>query len=279
MKPVFCTITTYDYLHKVRALYSSLKKQNPEVELKVLIVDPPEDASRPKKTDYVHYYYPDALVDRTYAKEIIEKYYPKEMDALRWSLKSVFLHYLLEEEKQEGILYVDNDIAFFDSYAFLFEKLKSNRVLLTPHWRNMDPEKYEDGFVNNFLDGLYNGGFFAAAQGAGDVLDWWAKVNLFHCVKDKPGGFFVDQRYLDLIPVRFTGVEVLRHQGCNVAFWNQIDCKRGWKDGKIVINGEWPVVFLHLTNDLIRDIKDGKDPLLLPFLEEYERWLGETTTL
>ncbi len=53
------------------------------------------------------------------AKEVIRKY---KGDKLRWALKPVFTKFLLESGYDQ-VMYVDNDIYFYSSPDFLFEKL------------------------------------------------------------------------------------------------------------------------------------------------------------
>ena len=82
-------------------------------------------------------------------------------------------------------------------------------------------------------------------------------------------GLFVDQAYLDLLPIYFESVKILRHRGCNVANWNQIECQREENQpGVITING-FPLVFIHFTASTIRGIEAGDDPLLRDHLARY----------
>jgi len=49
-------------------------------------------------------------------KFLLKKKYKIYKDKLRWSLKPVFLKYLIENSIADKIIYVDNDIAFFNYY-------------------------------------------------------------------------------------------------------------------------------------------------------------------
>jgi hypothetical protein len=100
-------------------------------------------------------------------------------------------------------------------------------------------------------------------------MNWWAEMCFYKCEIDKSNGHYVDQTYLNLMPIYFDRVGILRHRGCNVAVWNQIECKRILQDNKVLINGKWDVVFIHFTNYTIQAILYGSDQLLLPYLEEY----------
>jgi hypothetical protein len=85
-------------------------------------------------------------------------------------------------------------------------------------------------------------------------------------------GFYVDQKYLDFLPVYFDGVEVLKHKGCNVAEWNVDHLPRVPLEDQAFVEN-WPVVFIHFTDLTIRGVEQGKDAVLLPCLETYRNFL------
>lgn len=82
-------------------------------------------------------------------------------------------------------------------------------------------------------------------------------------------GLFFDQKYLDILPVQFENVKIIKHQGCNLASWNVQTCKREIINGKLIINGQFEPVFIHFNRETIVNILNRNDKLLHPFLEEY----------
>lgn len=266
MKSGFGTICTSDYFFKAKTLYDSIAGFDNSKELHVLIIDRKANEIN-ALSDKIHVYDLSSLEGEPYAQEIISKY-SNDSNVLRWSLKPVFAAYLLRHTFSSLIL-LDNDIYFFQPYEFLFQNLTNHRVLLTPHWRSKNPAEDEFVFINNFTDGVFNAGFFAATNSALDILEWWAMVCAYKCEKNYQQGLWDDQKYLDLLPARFNGVGIVWHQGCNVAWWNKHELLRTSTDGHVMINATWPVVFIHFTSDTIKDISHGGDPLLSPFLEQY----------
>jgi len=270
----FCTISTLDYLPYVRALYDSLARFNPEVVLSVFISDAPsvsiENIPAPPG---MLLYGSDDLCAEGLGRKIRDKYQAVSMDAFRWSMKPVFLKYLLEHTVSERIIYVDNDIFFFNDYAFLFDELGTSDVILTPHWRTCDPHIDHTNFFTLYTSGLYNGGFIGTTRHGVSALDWWAMACLYVCEKNAGRGQFVDQTHLNLLPIYFENVKIIRHRGCNVANWNRIECERVHKAGSVLINGKAPIVFIHFTHSTIKGIIKGDDALLAPFLETYRRTL------
>lgn len=270
-KEIFCTIITANFSHYALALYDSLVKQDQDAALAIFISNGKlsewharEFSNRP---DIKLYYFED-LRDFGLTKALQEKYAQDYHDAFRWGMKPVFISFLLQ--KFGKVIYLDSDLYFFNDYKFLFKELEYSRVLLTPHWRSVNPEVEYSNFVHNFRDGIYNAGFIGAARGAEEAMNWWAKMVLFKCEVDRRNGYYVDQRYLDLLPIHFEGVKHLIHKGCNVANWNKVVCKRTKNDnGEIVINDKYPIVFIHFTNTMLYGIFFEHDKLLLPYLKIY----------
>jgi hypothetical protein len=260
----FCTITTADHLYKTLALYDSIMAIDSAAYMHVLCIDA-LPASLPQGN--ITFYTPDRLSHIPFAKAIISKY-SSSQDKLRWSLKPVFLHYLLDE-KTEKAVYADNDMYFFDDYVFLFDLLDTYDFLLTPHHYPRDPTKEQNWLEANFKAGLYNAGFIGVGKTAIPHLQWWAGCCAYRCEKNLLRGTFDDQKYLDLIPVMDDKAHIIRHKGCNVAEWNKATISRSEKNGKIFLDEKYPLVFVHFNGTTIQAIKKGEEPLLKNSLSIY----------
>ncbi len=263
----FCTIATISHTYKVLALRDSLLKINPNFTLHVLIVDNSFFLKDLKDEYNVRWYLLEGL-DLEIGKRIRAKY-EKKHDKLRWSLKPVFLSYLLKEDISRKIIYIDNDIAFFNDYEFIFEKLEKYNVLLTPHYYPINPNENQNWLEANFKVGLYNAGFFACNNKASDALNWWANCCLYRCERNPIRGLWDDQKYLDILPIHFEKVKVLQHKGCNLADWNESILKRKEIDGDVLIANKWNPVFIHFTGTTINNFLQGNDILLKKYFYEY----------
>lgn len=268
----FCTIITENYLHYAQALNDSLVKHSGQNRILYILVssDSSEVRSRLPVNDRIKYLYTGEICEAGRGKLIYDKYFNGDMDKFRWSMKPVLLQYLIQYKKCERLLYLDCDLYFFNNYDFLFEKLRESNILLTPHWRSSDPKLDELNFNALIPHGLYNAGFVGVNKNATEALDWWAKSCEYACEINAEKGIYVDQGYLTAFPLLFNKVEILKHQGCNVAEWNIIDCKRSLDDdNSVLINDKYPVVFIHFTTRTVKRIADGRDPLLFNHLAEY----------
>lgn len=260
MKTAVCTISTLSHRFKTRALFSSLKEYT-YADFFALYTDIPQ------------MHEPDALYCAISFDQLITnetsrlKKYSK--DKKRWASKPFLLLHLLNHG-YDAVIYVDNDIYFYNSPDFLFEQLKKRSVLLTPHYYPADPTNNQIWLEANFRVGLYNAGFIGVSQKGKEAMQWWGNCCLYNVKKAYSRGLFDDQKYLDLMPVLFDDVEILKHRGCNVAGWNIETSVRSLNHkGELMLNNTWPLIFIHFNYYTIQQIVSGKDSLLIPYWEEY----------
>lgn len=271
MKKTFCTIVTGNYVSYAVSQYDSLRSYDPMAQHFILSTDTKVDTSLValiEQNTQIQLLYLEDLAKLPLVAQAMERYANTDQDALRWTLKPLLLNYLLANN-YDKVIYIDWDIYFFSNYDFLWNRLEDHSLLLSPHFRCSDPQIDAQNFKLNFTDGIYNGGFVGANKAGIDALNFWAQLCLYKCEVDRANGFYVDQKYLDILPSRFSKIGSITHKGCNVANWNQHDCKRESVEGQVLINGEQPVVFIHFTNSFFKGVLQGSDGLLKPHLEVY----------
>jgi hypothetical protein len=279
------TIVTHNHIDQALALYTSMKKFQ-DITLHILIVNPHReklDQLRKVVGDSVQIHLTEELttdheVGLT-SRYIIAKYsflsledmaFPDHInvnDYLRWSLKSVFVQTLLR--KCPHILYCDCDLYFYSDFDFLLKQFEQSQILLSPHWRVIRPITDND-YKFNFIHGIYNAGFVGLRNDATDMLAWWAEMVSMECSADASmHGTYVDQKYLDIVPLYFDDVHIIRHKGCNVAGWNVKHLKREVKGDKVFVEGD-PLVFVHFSPVTISNIESGIDIGLADAYREYQ---------
>jgi hypothetical protein len=269
----FCTIITSGHIPYALALYKSLARYDKVVQLHVLVTDRTADAPQVSYPG-LHLFYAAKLQQYDLVNELYNKYAHTGMDHFRWSLKPVFMSYLLENGF-EKVLYVDADLFFFHEFAFLFDALDAASILLTPHWNNSDPLVNEQSFVSLFTCGIFNAGFVGASREGLPALRWWSRACHYKMGALPLQGIYDDQRYLDVLPVKFENVHIIRHWGCNVATWNLRECGRIPVNGQVLINGTYPIIFIHMNRMLITEILKGHDVLLRPYFDEFRKTFEE----
>ncbi|MBL0131793.1 MAG: hypothetical protein IPP43_12305 [Chitinophagaceae bacterium] len=116
---------------------------------------------------------------------------------------------------------------------------------------------------------LFNAGFIGANKSGEAAINWWAGMCHYKIENRKELGLYDDQKYLDILPVQFEAVHIIKHPGCNLASWNLDTSKREMIDGKLLINKIYEPVFIHFAKDTITNILNRNDELLKPYLDEY----------
>ena len=252
-------------MYKVFALADSIGETAPNTLLHVLCTDK-NDIS--ESHTQCRFYKLTDLKDVPCFDAISTKY-KRQSDRLRWSLKPIFLHYLLQVESDK-VIYVDNDIYFEGKSTFLFDLLSEHSFLLTPHHYPRNPNKDQNWLEANYKVGLYNAGFVGVNLKAKEHLIWWAECCAYRCEKNPLRGTFDDQKYLDLIPIIAEDALVLKHKGCNVAEWNRIQIKRTRRsDGTIWLDEIYPLIFIHFNHTTVKVILSGGEPYLQESLKRY----------
>src|SRR5690606_35491515 len=105
--------------------------------------------------------------------------------------------------------------------------------------------------------GTFNLGFLSLRESDNTfrMLDWWAEHLRHFCYFDFERGLFVDQKWMNLVPVFFDSVFVLRHYGYNVAYWTLQERTLSKENGNWFINNTFPPTIYHFSSV---GIKQGK---------------------
>lgn len=160
---------------------------------------------------------------------------------------SVFLHLFGRGFGQ--VAYLDPDILVTAPLQPVWDGLEGHSCVLTPH--HLQP--LQDGRHPNDLaimkSGVYNLGFLGLRndEDAARLARWWADRLLTGCRVDLPGHMFTDQRWMDLAPAFVPRTLILRHPGCNLAYWNLPHRQvRGSAAAGFTVDGQ-PLVFAHFS--------------------------------
>jgi hypothetical protein len=243
MRCAACTILSTNYLHFGWTLAESFLKFHPSCEFHILVVDrlpegfqPVNSAARVLQVESLGL--PD-FRSLAFKFDILE---------LNTAVKPSFLKYLFRQGA-EKVIYLDPDIYVFQPLEFIYETLDASSVVLTPHVLSPTPDSghaYERICLGV---GSFNLGFVAVSNRREGLnfLDWWEERCLNFGFSDVRTGLFVDQKWVDLAACFFPHVHILRHQGCNVGYWNLQERIVGGKNGVFTVNDSTPLAFYHFS--------------------------------
>jgi len=237
-----CTIVSLNYLPYARTLCDSFLKFHPSHKFYVLLVDrlPAGFQASNERFELV-------LVDDLEVPNFDSIAFKYGILELNTNVKPTFLKKILRDGVDQ-IIYFDPDILICSALDPVYEALASNSIVLTPH--STSPNEgapYAETLL--LIDGVFNLGFIAVSKAAETerFLDWWEKRCLTLGYNERWSGLFVDQKWINLVPCYFNSVSVLKHVGCNVAYWNIHERMLEKKESSWMVNRTTPLVFFHFS--------------------------------
>lgn len=243
MRLAICTIVTRSHLAQARSLLDSVAEFEPGADRFVLIFD---DVAGVETCPDATVLRPDDVLDPAAFGELARRYTVLE---LACALKPFALRHLIDRD-YDRVLYFDADIQLFAPIDELTAPLTANDIVLTPHVT--DALSADGVWPYEMLllrCGMFNLGFVGVANTAvaRTMLRWWGERLIRYCKVDVAGGLFVDQRWVDLVPMLFERTAIVRHRGCNVAWWN-LRARRLAKSDELRLESGEPLVFFHFSS-------------------------------
>jgi hypothetical protein len=237
---VYCTYFDHNYLPRGLALYHSLQRQSDGSRLWVLCLS--EACYRtlvalelpnliPRRLAEFEAADPEVAATRS-TRSVIEYYF---------TCSPAWMLYVLNNEPEaEWVTYLDSDLFFFASPDPIYAEMGDAAFGIIPH-------RFTKRLADHRRFGIYNVGWVSVRRRSEGfaALRWWRERCIEWCYDRVEGDRFADQRYLDRLPDLFAGVHVIGHLGANLAPWNISDCRVEWRDGSVVIEGRYPLMFFH----------------------------------
>lgn len=213
--PVACTIVARNYLAQAQVLARTFLQHHPSGRFVTLVIDATGDEAeafeigsvcRPTELGLDHR----TLHDMFTIYDVME---------LATALKPALLRRLLGDG-HAAVAYLDPDTRVYAPFDDVFAQAEAHGIVLTPHVLAEVPRdglNHDEAMIMNA--GMYNLGFLAVGDGAGDFLDWWHRRLITDAIDAVDKGLFTDQRWVDWVPSLFDHT-ICRDRGMNVAYWN-----------------------------------------------------------
>lgn len=237
-----CTIVAKNYLSHARVLAASLREHHPDGRFTVLVIDDPEGRFDPAGEPF------DVLGLGDLGLPDVEAMATRyDVLELSTAVKPWLLRTLLDRD--DHVLYLDPDIAIYGSLEPLAAAARTRGLVLTPHSLTPMPrDGKKPSEADILIAGAYNLGFIGLGvrDAAHAMLDWWSERLVTDCVVDPARGFFVDQRWIDLVLGIVSEFEIVRDPGYNVAYWNLFARTLGKDGDRYTVDGV-PLRFFHFS--------------------------------
>ena len=243
-----CTIVSPNYLAYARTLSASYRAQHPGQPFFVLVVADTTDVAIFSDAGAGDGFVPVALNDigLDELRNVAMKY---DILELNTNVKPTFLKHLISRYGLEKVVYLDPDIFVYSPLTAVFDALEANDAVLTPHLTAPIADDKIPSEQDILYNGTYNLGFFGVRGTSGGlaILSWWERRCLDLGFSEGRTGLFVDQKWMNLAPGLFERVAILRHLGCNMAFWNLHERRLSGAPDAPVVNGSHPLCFFHFS--------------------------------
>lgn len=243
--PVFFTIVSANYLAYAKTLMASIREHHPDSKRYVFLAD---------ETDADLHIEP-GLFELRLGKDLPVPHFAHlafryNILEFNTALKPFAISQLMQENPGAAVLYIDPDILLLSPLVEVFKRLDAGAMaVLTPHFTApLEDGKSPDERAISRV-GSFNLGFLATGPQPSrqDFIAWWCRKLEFGAYVDLESGLFTDQKWVDLVPGMFEGVDILRHPGYNLAYWNLPHRPLSLADdGRLLADGE-PVAFIHFS--------------------------------
>jgi hypothetical protein len=255
------TICSINYLAQARTLGDSLKSTNPEIQFFIGLVDKLEgvELNEGFLPDY-----PLIEIDKIGIEGLDEIAARYDITELNTAVKPFCFTYFFEKfQDARNVIYFDPDIIVFQPLTELDRALQTHQAVLTPHIITPIDDILKPNELHHLNTGVNNLGFVAFRRSVENTtyIKWWEEKLRYECLIDLCNGLFVDQNWMNFLPVFVENVLVERNPGYNAAYWNLHERRFSMREGVAYVNEIYPLVFFHYS---------GYDPARPEVLSKYQ---------
>lgn len=254
MSSIIFTLCSNNYLAHAKTLGDSVKKHIPNAQFIIGLVD--------KKHPDIDYEFfnsfqilPFDEIGCPFFPEMISIYNVIEFNT---AVKPFYFEYLFQKYGPNCLVYyIDPDIVFYSGISELNTILRDQNIIVTPHITTpqLSVSPYETMVLNV---GIYNLGFIGIRHTDHSItfLKWWQERLKSLCYIDYAKGLFVDQIWINLVPLLFKGVYSIALPNYNMACWNFHERKILKSDNTYYVNDfNTPLIFFHFSGFKPKDMR------------------------
>ncbi len=238
------TVVAANHLARARVLAASLRRWHPDLSLVLLLMDEPAGRFDPAGEPFEVL----RLADLPRTDDLLALAFRYGRRGASAAAKPRLVGHLLERG-HPGVLFLDPDTVVTGDLTPVLDAVRGSALVLTPHL--VSPARGDGARARELAiarSGILNAGVVGVHAGpvAEAFLEWWSERLLTHCVSDPAEGMHMDQRWLDLAPVLFGDVRLLRDPGVNVAYWNITERPVRIEGAQITVGGS-PCRIVHAS--------------------------------
>lgn len=244
MKIAF-TLCSNNYYAQALVLGQSFLQHNPDYQFYVGLID--------QKSDLINYqqFNIKVLPIADIEPDVYSLALKFNIVELNTAVKPQYFLHFIKQIQAHTVIYLDPDICIYQSFKNIEILLETNDILLTPHILTPIPIDGKTPFENDFLNyGLYNLGFIAvkASVNTLNMLQWWKDRTYNFGYHQLAKGLFVDQLWINLVPILFQKIYIISHPGYNIGPWNLHERVLSIQENVFFVNNSSKLYFFHFSN-------------------------------
>lgn len=248
-----CTIVSPNYLRYARTVSASYLAQHPGHLFFVLIV---ADLAAEDRKIFEGDGFTPIMLSEIGLQDLRGEGMKYDILELNTNVKPTFMKYLIQRFDLETLVYLDPDIFVYAPLTPVLDALDDgSTATLTPHMTMPVDDGKLPGEQEMLYNGTYNLGFIAVrrCEESWRLLSWWERRCLDLGFSEGRTGLFVDQKWMNLAPGMFDRVKILRHPGCNMAYWNLHERTLSGDAKGYTVNGWAQLCFFHFSGIILDD--------------------------
>lgn len=242
------TLCSNNYLAQASLLADSFLKHNPDYQFYIGLIDVQVATVKYPQHPNLHILPfaniidPDQLAYMTSIYKIVE---------LNTSAKPFYFSYFFSTFEDGTVIYLDPDIYVYHNFSYIEKALEDHDFVITPHCLSPIPLDGKMPQERSFMKyGTYNLGFIAIKKSTESIayINWLSERLAVLCYSEVGLGVYVDQSWVNFLPVFFKNVFISHHPGMNAAFWNLHERQFSENQGIVYVNEDFPLMFFHFSS-------------------------------
>jgi hypothetical protein len=242
------TLCSNNYLAQASLLAGSFLQHNQDYQFYIGLIDAKVTEVKYPKHSNLHVLAFDEIIDARQLGYMSSIYKIVELNT---SAKPFYFAWFFSQFADCTVIYLDPDIYVYHPFSFIEKALEEYDFVITPHCLTPIPLDGKMPQERSFMKyGIYNLGFIAIRRSAESIayIEWLKERLSVLCYSEVGLGVYVDQSWVNFLPIFFKKVLVSHHPGMNAAFWNLHERQFSVKEGVTYVNAAFPLLFFHFSS-------------------------------
>ncbi|MEP6594456.1 MAG: hypothetical protein ABJA71_00860, partial [Ginsengibacter sp.] len=221
MKKIAFTLCSNNYIPQAKLLMDSFLQHNPGYLFILGLIDEKKAGLNYSFNEKVRVTICSDVLPADVLNHMSTQY---KLVELNTAVKPFYFRYLFDNYVDaEHIIYLDPDIYIYNPFEYIENCLQVSDIILTPHSCAPVPLDGKKPDERSYLKyGIFNLGFLALTRSINTniFLKWFTERLYNYCYMEVNLGMYVDQLWINHVPIYFSKVFISKHVGLNCAYWN-----------------------------------------------------------